>query len=296
MLKIWIVQIHFVPLIIIKSQLKIKYMTSNMVKQRAELFIKGLLVTKSSEIKEACKKEIEELKAILSLSSVRSALTFYRKEAQAANINIIGYLSITKKENDTIQKAYSKSISKQHKQLIKISDFEGAINKAKQILETSESVPELTAALCFLTGRRMVEILKTAKFTNYKKSQNIIYFSGQAKKGGAGEKYTIYILDKCKELVKDALKRIRETANIFGLDNDGINRRFERTVNAKALQIFGGFLGGRCTCHDLRKAYSTIATRLYKDEQETVNSFLSKILGHSSDDLTTANSYQKYFL
>lgn len=261
----------------------------------AKLFIKSIKDLTPKEQKEQCKALIEYLKSKYVLSTVRGVLTHYRKLAKKELINLDAYLSISKAENNKIEKAYTKKIATQHKNLVQIKDMDGLINKAIEVLESSVNPYELTAAVCLLSGRRMVEVVKVGRFFNHNYTIYQLKFKGQAKKKD-DDKESFAIPTLChKDLIKSAVKTIREKLQPEKLTNNQVNRKFETSVNMTTNKLFNAFLG-RCTCHSLRKAYATICEYKYKHSKQSTNSYLAEILGHSENDLTTSNSYQFYYI
>ncbi len=183
---------------------------------------------------------------------------------------------------------------KAQKTLVKIKNYEDMIQRAIKLLDSSKYV-DIAAALCLLTGRRPTEILKTAKFTNSKNSKKVMHFKGQLKTKRIDLKYEIYVLGNSKEKCKKALKVLRSMLDTTKLSNSDTGKRYNQVINDKVNAHFSSYLG-RCSSYDLRKAYATICTKEYKPTSQAINSFLSQILGHESDDINTANSYQKYYI
>ena len=170
------------------------------------------------------------------------------------------------------------------------------IQCAERMLK-NDSVADITAGLCLLTGRRMSEVLKTAKFTNRSNNTNKAYFSGQLKSKGTDklkDKVAIYTLVD-RAIIKEATKRLRQLCDTSKLTTEQINRKFESSVNSACWSSFDMYIG-KCTSHDLRKVYGAICREWYKPAEQSDNSFLASILGHSSEDLNTVNSYNKYYL
>ncbi len=269
-------------------------MASKTIKLRAENFINSLDGLSQSEKGKRCKEEVLSLKKEYSINYVRTSLTTYREVATMNRETLNHYLTVGYKAANKIKKAYNRKLSKQHKELKKIVGYEGAMLKAKELL-SSEKYSDIVCALCFLTGRRMSEILKTAKFTSYKRYSYMLTFKGQLKKRDIDFKYPIYVLGNLSNECKQALKRVRELVDTKNMTLEQVSRKYESVINQRCTVLFGSSLG-RCSAHDLRKAYSTICTALYKKPNQSINSFLSSILGHNQDDLNTANSYQKYYL
>lgn len=249
---------------------------------------------KTNELKNEVKKLVSEYKA----TSVRRYLTLYRKNLNGfINGDLRSILTLPQHLQNKIENSYTKKVVKQQKKLKKIKEYQTALDLAKELL-SSEKWFEVAVALCLLTGRRSTEILKTAKFTNVGNSKKKVFFKGQLKSKGLSKeqnKYQIYILGDSKNECKNALKKLRSLLDCKNLSNEQTVKKYNSQLNNTVRRLFSGYLGD-CTAHDLRKAYATICTKEFKDDSQTVNSFLASLMGHSSDDLTTANSYQKYYI
>ncbi len=267
---------------------------SKFINAKIKTFNKDIEGMKASSAAARARKEVKDLLKIYKNTSVRAHLTKYRKALKSDSTLVLNALRLKKEQQNDIEKAYTKKIAKQQKKLIKIRKYNSMILKAIELLD-SNSYAEICSALCFLTGRRMTEILKTAKFTNSKNSKKVMYFKGQLKTKSLSQKYEIYVLGNSKTKCKQALKRLRDIKDTKEMTNLEVSRKFETTVNARVNALFSEFIG-RCTAHDLRKAYATICAELHKKKSQTKNSFFSQILGHDEDDIQTANSYQKYYI
>jgi Telomere resolvase len=93
------------------------------------------------------------------------------------------------------------------------------ISKCKAMLKGTRATPfDTAAALGLLTGRRTVEIFKTAQFTPV--NEHAVLFSGQAKKGDLAEAvpYEIPVLSP-PELINSALARLRLAKDCTELTN-----------------------------------------------------------------------------
>lgn len=269
-------------------------MVSKKIELRVDEFLISIKGFSSAEIMKACKLEYESLRNEYNDVYLRSVFTVYRSKLKELEPRSLRVFRLKSSEQNKIEKAYSKTLSKQHKSLKKIKNYESLILKSIELLN-SDNIIEVVLALCVLTGRRSTEILKTAKFTNYKSSTKMLQFKGQLKKRVDFDKYPFYTLGNSAKVCKIALKRVRASENLKNVSNDNVARMYEPKLRAKCTMLFGVHLGS-CSAHDLRKAYACICTKLFKPENQTVNSFLSEILGHSVDDITTANSYQKYYV
>jgi integrase len=262
-----------------------------------ETRIKNLNVTieymNESDAVRAIKKEIKELSKIYKSTTVRAYMTIYRKHIKSTNSNIINALKVKNSEQNKIQKQYDKKIAKAQKKLIEIKNIDKMIATALNLID-SENIFEITAGLCLLTGRRMTELLKTAKFKNSKNSVKVMFFEGQLKTDDK-RTYEIFALGNSKKECKKALKKLRILVNTKKMSNLEVSRKYETSVNSKVNAYFQSYIG-RCSAHDLRKVYATYCSENFKPKSQTTNSFLSQILGHGADDIKTANSYQKYYL
>ena len=245
------------------------------------------------------KKEVKELMKLYKPTTVRAYMTIYRKALKVDSSLIYNALKISKSAQKGIQKNYDKTISKGQKNLIIVKDIDKMIQLAIDLLD-SDKYQYIASALCFLTGRRATEIMKTAKFTNSKNSKNVMYFEGQLKTKEIKKKYEIYVLGGAKNECKKALKKLRSMVDTKNLTNFQVSRKTETMINDAVNVFFSGFVGAKdidkCSAHDLRAIYATYCADNFKEKHQATNSFLSQILGHEEDDVNTANSYRKYYL
>jgi hypothetical protein len=278
-------------------------MISNKEKENAALWINTIKDLSTKEQKAKCKELIVELKNKFAISTTRSILTHYRKLAKKALLNISDNLAISKADNNKIERAYEHTIAKRRHAVVidgklgglkQINDLEGLLSVAIDTLENSTNPYELTAAVAIMSGRRMVEVVKVGRFFNHNYTKYQLNFGGQAKtKTKETGKYVIPTLCD-KELIKKAVKLIREKLQPENLTNEQVARKFETSVNMAVNKMFSKFLG-RCTCHTLRKAYATICEYKYKTKYDDSYAYFSRILGYSVEDRTTAASY-RYFV
>lgn len=256
--------------------------------------------TKKNKIRLACKAEIKRLTGKFAATTVRTTLTSYRKLSNQVNPLLVKYLKISYVKQKSIKSKYSTKIRKTQNKLSPIINHTEMIKQAIALL-SSTSPLKVACALCFLIGRRSTEILKTAKLEIVENSDYELYFKGQLKKNKKGleyvefPEYKIYCLGNSANKCIKALKFIRSKVKAKDLTIDKTKARFGGTVNLWAFRSFNSFLGN-CTSHDLRKAYGAICAHFYRPNNQTPNAFLSQILGHNQNDITTSNSYQKYYI
>lgn len=262
-------------------------MTSQKIKDRAKDFCKSIEGLNFEDSKKAIEIEIAALKSEYKITSVRTALTEYRKQSKQDTKHLF---RIDDSEQNNIETKYKKQIAVQANEQKQIKDFEKMISIAIELLDSTRPI-EVATALGFLTGRRIAEILCTAKFAKTNDS-NQIYFVGQLKKRDNAKGYKIYTLAPYKK-IKVALFWLK--SKVGDIDTETANKRYIKGCNQVTYKYFNQFLGN-CSTHDLRKAYATIIEHLYRKPTQSVNAFLSENLGHSDTDLSTANIYQKYFI
>ena len=244
----------------------------------------------------ACRKLAKELRDNHTPSTARSYLTKYRKALIPLNKDVSAVLRIAKAEQNKIQAKQKKDVAKSNKALKPIRNYKQMIAVAEQLIK-SGNLAKMTAGLCLLTGRRMSEVLKTAKFTNWGNNKNKAYFTGQMKGKSDSklkDKYAVYTLTDRAD-IKKAIKQVQQIANVKGLTAKQINSKYANTVNSACWKAFDTYIG-ICTSKSLRKAYGTICKELYKESSQSDNSFLAEILGHGAEDLDTVNTYSGYYL
>jgi len=262
-------------------------MTSQKIKDRAKAFCKSIAGFGFEDAKQAIATEIAELKNEYKITSVRTALTEYRKQATKDTKHLYTIADI---EQIEIETAYKKQIAMQSNDQKQITNFEDMVSTAIELLD-SERVAVVAVALAFLTGRRLAEIFCTAKFAKTKDLQRV-HFVGQLKKRDTATGYSIYTLTDFDK-IKAALQYIQGKVGV--ITTETANKRYAKACNQVVYKYFSKYIGN-CSVHDLRKAYATIIAHLYKPKNQSLNAFLSENLGHSETDLSTANIYQKYYL
>ena len=278
---------------------------SKQIEKRIENFIANIKDGSDSNGVKLAKLEVKFLRSKYKVSTIQTKLTDYRKAVYKVETKekdfsrTIKALRILKSELKTIKSKYERKLLKQSKKRIQVRNVEKMIQIAIKLLDSSK-YSDIVSALCLLTGRRMTEILKTAKFTNSRNSQKVVYFKGQLKTKNANTKYQIYTLENSRDLCKVALKKVRQMIDTSTLSNNETARKYETTINASCRLWFSSFIGKKdidfCSCHDLRNIYALYCCEHYKSEEQTDSSFIAEILGHDTDALKTAQSYQKFYL
>jgi Telomere resolvase len=149
-------------------------------------------------------------------------------------------LRVSVPERTALQKAATSVLEAKSIESITIQASE-LISKCKATLKDQRATPfETAAALGLLTGRRTVEIFKTAQLTPV--SENALLFSGQAKEGDLAEavEYEIPVLAP-PELINSALARLRLklAKDCSDLTNRDVNLKYANSYNAAARRLLG---------------------------------------------------------
>lgn len=267
-------------------------MVSNTIQDRINTLISKLENISTNERIELCKNESKYLLSAYSLNYASTCLTEYKKQIGAIYEGLNIYLSIGKSLIVKRQNSIKKSRNKKNRSVSKIANYELMIEAARQLLESSK-YSDIALGLCFLTGRRLTEVLKTARFTDYKRRSYMVNFDGQLKKKENATRYPIYTLGNYAKECKAALKKLRSMLDTRNMSNKEVERKYHKTVNQRCNLKFNIYIG-RCTAHNLRAAYAAVCSEVYRPVTIEQNLFLSGILGHNWNDTDTASSYKKY--
>jgi len=171
-----------------------------------------------------------------------------------------------------------------------LEDYKNTIGLIVAKQQTPERIRAyyISTYLALVTGRRMVDILKTME---YKKLSGVWYFDGLSKKRSDDDKRVrAFTLDDDHNLIANALKLLRSSLpEAKELEAIKINNKFNHTFNKAFKNILND---DRYTFHDARDMYSEIAYQRYgKNEDEEL--FKAKILGHKTPNLSATQHYMK---
>jgi hypothetical protein len=220
----------------------------------------------------------------------------------------------------------SKAISFREKQAVykKNSDLtpvkgKALVEKALEILtrarnkESSVRWEEVSLALTLVTGRRSIEIHRTAEF---KVDGDKLLFKGQAKARHNEEIQKTFFEIPClvaPELAVDGLQFIKDSGRYFDeipLDdtravNHKVAKQLERQIanwesiadinwSESTLANSKGKKQTHLIPKNFRDIYATICTDNFRPNNQTNDVYMGKILGHNEGDQVTAQSYQKF--
>lgn len=240
--------------------------------------------------------EVERLLQHMTAAGTRRTITTYRNYIKSINPDhaSLFFLKIPREINDKINEDYRKTLKQRVSNLIPITkdELEKLIKAAIKDLE-STSYTRLCLALCLLTGRRSGELLLSAEI--HPIDDHSITFNGQFKtKRTRKGTYPIPVLHN-SQVICEALKRLHTIAPIHDLNvkqgetlPSALNRRIGKTMSHMSRKHYN------VKPHDLRALYAEYCTLTLKPSNVSKNAYMSDILGHNEDDISTANSYQKF--
>lgn len=247
-------------------------------------------VKTSTDLKTLVETELEYLNNELTLSSKKRAITRYRNAIRSALGVESEVLKVFKLNLEEIKEFnHNKLVQKDNDHSnLKPLDPVTVVETALELLQTRDGYSKVSVAICLLTGRRDVEVLKTGKFTYI--SDDRVLFEGQLKKGSLESiPYEIPVLGDSTQII-EALGYVRSIALFADLSNDAIHSRCNKTTNTQSKKYFG------VSVKALRSAYAEIASYWLKPDHQSKAKFMANILGHSELDLATAQSYEDFYI
>ena len=249
-----------------------------------------------SNIEALCLSELTYLRSELALTSVKRAVTRYRNAFKDISDShpCLNFFKLTRDEQATIKGATRTQVYTDHTNLRPI-DPDELILKACELLK-SESYLNVALGLMLLTGRRSTEVLKTAEMILT--SDNSVIFAGQLKTKGSDNAQTLpYEIPTLTDaqIVVDALAKLRQLRDFSSLTNDAVHSRANKSLSEAVKRYFAGLIPS-VKLKDLRSAYATICHELYCPKQISQTAYFAMVLGHSKEDLTTAQSYQDFYI
>lgn len=264
---------------------------------RIEEFISAIATVQDEiDIQKQCESELEYLRSQLVLVSVKRAVTRYRnaiKELSETHF-ALQYFKLTRKEQASIKAATKSQVYSDHTNLRPI-DSDDLILRGIELLD-STSYLNIALGLMLLTGRRSTEVLKTAELTLV--TDDSVLFTGQLKTKGSSnaqiDPYKIPLLTK-SQIVVDALSKLRQLKDFSSLTNDQVHSRCNKSLNEYVKKHFCKLIPD-VKLKDLRSGYATICHEFFCPDHISQTAYFAQILGHSREDLTTAQSYQDFYI
>ena len=267
-------------------------------------FIDFLAALDKSDTKTIWAKVMSEKAAIKrtghTIATQRKTITGYRnaiRERLGTTHPALKYMNLSIDDMEDLREDYKQRVSESHGNLRPV-DCEALVATATAIIRDPAKAGHpmrVAAALLLLTGRRVTEVLKTGEFMAGDKKRTL-QFCGQLKQSDSADDapYTIPVLAD-PALVLSAIDYLRTVADCSEIDNQKVNARYSKYVNAAVADLFADAKGGRLMPKDLRAIYATAAYAWYAPVTVSLNAYVARILGHSPLDLITSLSYVKFY-
>jgi integrase len=267
------------------------------------------------EVTERTKIELEYLNKLCgTTASLKRYLTMYRNylkdkisdsklvENQSLIKLLLSTLILSYDQQKEFKKAHNVEVSEGQSNLRKIYDVEKYINVSIGLLD-AVSVYDRIIGLCALTGRRPAEIATSAVFSTVDNNERQAIFTGQLKVKDRIDiaPYNIPLLYDYEPIAK-TLTSIREAKPQFIGNPLLFNGIASSELSARVKKHFSGLIEGTIKLKNLRAIYALLAFDLMKKQitdgyiTVSMNSYFSKILGHSEDDVVTCGSYIDFCL
>lgn len=250
----------------------------------------------------ACQRCIEDLYACYADNTVHATMTDYRNAIRSKIIEgafTPAYLRAFVKPEDKAHtrrevtaKRLNEDLSNRHAMDEQMAN--NVIGIAENLIR-SDSYIDITLGLMILTGRRPIEILKTATFTKVEEPYHVC-FEGQAKTRGRtdGERpYNIPVLSKV-DVIIHALEHVRSLRDFSEVENKQVHNTVSKTLNEKFKRVYGKLLP-QCKPTHVRSMYALLCYQTFSSERRSFDSYAASILGHKTNDTFTAQHYDDFF-
>lgn len=283
---------------------------------KVETFYDSIKKYKSiADISKRTKLEAEYLnKACGSTASLKRYFTMYRNylkgkissqkliEKEPLLNLVLSILTLDKKQQTEFKTAHHAEISYGQRNLRKIYDVEKYLSISVGLLNAT-SLYDRILGIAALTGRRPAEIACSAVLGEVAKNDYAALFSGQLKAKDRIDiaPYEIPLLYNYKPITK-TLSNIREAKPQFLNKPLLFNSTASGELGVRVKKHFAGLIEGDIQTKNLRAIYALISfdrfNKQSKDGYVTVsmNSYFSKVLGHSENDVVTCGSYIDFCL
>jgi integrase len=267
------------------------------------------------KVTERSKIELRYLnKSCGTTASLKRYLTMYRNylkdkisdsklvENQSLLKLLLSILTLDYDQQKEFKKSHNVEISEGQRNLRKIYNVEKYINVSIGLLD-AVSIYDRIIGLCALTGRRPAEIATSAVLSHIFNNKRQAIFTGQLKVKDRIDvaPYKIPLLYDYEPIAK-TLASIREVKPQFIGNPLLFNGIASSELSARVKKHFTGLIEGKIQLKNLRAIYALLAFDLMKKQitdgyiTVSMNSYFSKILGHSEDDVVTCGSYIDFCL
>ena len=264
-----------------------------------------------TDIQALCEREIAVLYDLYTIATVHKMVSRYRNALRTAGVSplFLVHMHERKEASDALRAHAHHTVAIRNRTQYPLTDPQMLIDRAVALLDAS-SYSSVLLGLALLTGRRPFELAVTASFVPDITQTHYVWFAGQAKTREEDRGIDAYRIPVLIEsyLVCAALDRLRSFHDftVFApgtptSDGKNASQLFDdmtgKTLRGMCQRVFGPLLPGYpMSTKALRKIYACLAYDRFAPGGISVNAYLADILGHSPDDLATAQSYQDFYL
>jgi hypothetical protein len=267
------------------------------------------------DVTKRAKLEAEYLnKACGSTASLKRYFTMYRNylkskigtqkliESQPLLSLLLSILTLNEKQQAEFKTTHHAEISHGQRNLRKIYDVEKYLSTAVGLL-TAISVYDKILGIAALTGRRPAEIACSAVLAPIANNDYAALFSGQLKAKDRIDvaPYEIPLLHEYIAIAR-ALASIREAKPQFMNKPLLFNSTASGELGIRVKRHFAGLIEGDIQAKNLRAIYALLSFDQFNKQSSdgyvtiSMNSYFSKVLGHSENDVVTCGSYIDFCL
>ena len=203
-----------------------------------------------------------------------------------------GFLRMTKRQKMAYNRMIKNTSTERHQNPI-VVDGNKIIYLSIELVKNRKTAPVrgLVCAVCCLTGRREIEILRASKFDKTKR-RNHISFAERAKSSDSSA-VDIPIIGVSPAEILDAIRIIREQKDLSALSNKEVNGRESRYLN-EFVRLH--YAEENLNVKYLRYLYKRYSEKFFYEKygapkKMTPEVYLASILAHDTNDLKSQLNY-----
>lgn len=269
---------------------------------RIENFISKVHPANTSQVIGFCSTELQYLRKNYETSSMRRALTNYRNAVKKSQLSeeqknvVLKKMTLSFDEKELLAKANAQQVSNDLRNLRPIYEIDKYIDVAMSLLSENSYLLQATG-LCALTGRRASEIGCTGKFELIEGDDTKVLFSGQLKTKERNDvaPYEIPVLGDAVKIV-ETLNGIRAKKPDFINNPVKFHDAASKELNRRVKRFFTFVSDKELSVKDLRSIYGELCFMFADNPAIAKSKYISNILGHSEDDITTGQSYLDFYI
>jgi hypothetical protein len=273
-----------------------------------EFFHKTLQCNDQKGLERFLQEEVTYLNnAYTTVNSVKNAFTAYRNYFKDNEIShptlddvalenlVFSHLRLTDEQMVEFKKRKSLQVIEDMGDLRMVTEalIDAYLEKSVSLLRSS-SYLDLIIGLSALTGRRTAETATSAEFKCLDAST--ILFNGQLKVKGKLDvgPYEIPTLHDAQDLVNH-LAILRKAKPHLVSQSKKFHDCCSKDINLRTKKHFENLFNYRFTPKDMRALYAEICFKFINEKPNISRPlYYSRVLGHSKDDVTTAQSYDDF--